>query len=96
LQRHTWSYDQADIAILTIWTPEQTWQVDQWGPDGHASVRMQQRPLADPDAVRRAEVGEAWIIAAGRSLHLQVAETPTAHSRQSCPPPTGTASPSPR
>jgi hypothetical protein len=37
---------------------------------------MQQRPLVDPDAVRRAEVGEAWIIAAGRSLHLQVAETP--------------------
>jgi hypothetical protein len=26
--------------------------------------------------VRRAEVGEAWIIAAGRSLHPQVAETP--------------------
>jgi hypothetical protein len=37
---------------------------------------MQQRPLVDPDAVRRAEVGEAWIIAAGPSLHLQVAETP--------------------
>ena len=63
-------------AAGTIWTPEQTWQLDQWGPDGHASVRMQQRPLVDPDAVRRAKVGEAWIIAAGRSLHLQVAETP--------------------
>ena len=63
-------------AAGTIWTPEQTWQLDQWGPDGHASVRMQQRPLVDPDAVRRAEVGEAWVIAAGRSLHLQVAETP--------------------
>jgi hypothetical protein len=37
---------------------------------------MAQRPLVDPDAVRRAEVGEAWVIAAGRSLHLQVAETP--------------------
>src|SRR5829696_2108322 len=37
---------------------------------------MTQRPLVDPDAVRRAEVGEAWIIAAGRSLHFQVAETP--------------------
>lgn len=63
-------------AAGTIWTPEQTWQLDQWGPDGHASVRVHQRPLVDPDAVRRAEVGEAWIIAAGRSLHLQVAETP--------------------
>jgi hypothetical protein len=59
-----------------IWTPEQTWQVDHWGPDGHASVRMAQRPLVDPDAVRRAEVGEAWVIAAGRSMHLQVKETP--------------------
>src|SRR4029450_2076500 len=63
-------------AAGTIWTPEQTWQLDQWGPDGHASLRMAQRPLGDPDAVRRAEAGEAWIIAAGRSLHLQVAETP--------------------
>ena len=27
-------------AAGTIWTPEQTWQLDQWGPDGHASVRM--------------------------------------------------------
>jgi hypothetical protein len=63
-------------AAGTIWTPEQTWQLDQWGPDGHASLRMTPRPLVDPDAVRRAEVGEAWIIAAGRSLHLQVAETP--------------------
>jgi hypothetical protein len=63
-------------AAGSIWTPEQTWQLDQWGPDGHASLRMAQRPLVDPDTVRRAEVGEAWIIAAGRSLHLQVAETP--------------------
>jgi hypothetical protein len=63
-------------AAGTIWTPEQTWQLDQWGPAGQASVRMTQRPLVDPDAVRQAEVGEAWIIAAGRSLHLQVAETP--------------------
>jgi hypothetical protein len=26
-------------AAGTIWTPEQTWQLDQWGPDGHASLR---------------------------------------------------------
>ena len=52
--------------------------------------------LVDPDAVRCAEVGEAWIIAAGRSLHLQVAETPYSRSRPSCPPLTGTASPSSR
>jgi hypothetical protein len=63
-------------AAGSIWTPEQTWQLDQWGPSGQASLRMEQRPQIDPDAVRRAEVGEAWVIAAGRSLHLQVAETP--------------------
>ena len=63
-------------AAGTIWTPEQTCQLNQWGPDGHASLHMTQQPLVDPDAVRRAQVGEAWIIAAGRSLHLQVAETP--------------------
>jgi hypothetical protein len=57
------------------------------GPDGHASLRMAQRPLVDPDAVRRAGVGEAWIIAAGRSLHLQVAETPYAPQPAELPAP---------
>jgi hypothetical protein len=65
-------------AAGSIWTPEQTWQLDQYGPAGRASLRMQQRPRIDPDAVRRAEVGEAWVIAAGRSLHLHVLETPYA------------------
>jgi hypothetical protein len=65
-------------AAGSIWTPEQTWQLDQYGPAGHASLRMQQRPRIDPDAVRRAEVGEAWVIAAGRTLHLHVLETPYA------------------
>ncbi len=74
-------------AAGTIWTPEQTWQLDQWGPDGHASLRMAQRPLVDPDAVRRAGVGEAWTIAAGRSLHLQVAETPYAPQPAELPTP---------
>jgi hypothetical protein len=76
-------------AAGTIWTPEQTWKLDQWGPDGHASVHMEQRPLVDPDAVRRAEVGEAWIIAAGRSLHLQVAETPYSPQPAELPTPPG-------
>jgi len=75
-------------AAGSIWTPEQTWQLDQYGPDGRASLRMQQRPRIDPDAVRRAEVGEAWIIAAGRSLHLQVKQTPyTAPSPVALPAP---------
>jgi hypothetical protein len=63
-------------AAGSIWTPEQTWQLDQWGPAGHASLRMEQRPRIDPDAVRRAGIGEAWVIAAGRTLHLHVLETP--------------------
>jgi hypothetical protein len=65
-------------AAGSIWTPEQTWQLDQYGPAGHASLRMQQRPRIDPDAVRPAEVGEAWVIAAGRTLHLHGLETPYA------------------
>jgi hypothetical protein len=65
-------------AAGSIWTPEQTWQLDQWGPAGHASLRMEQRPRIDPDAVRRAGIGEAWVIAAGRTLHLHVVETPYA------------------
>jgi hypothetical protein len=65
-------------AAGSIWTPEQTWQLDQYGPEGRASLRMEQRPRIDPDAVRRAEVGEAWVVAAGRSLHLQVKQTPYA------------------
>jgi hypothetical protein len=65
-------------AAGSIWTPEQTWQLDQYGPAGHASLRMTQRPRIDPDAVRRAEVGEAWVIAAGHSLHLHVLQTPYA------------------
>jgi hypothetical protein len=63
-------------AAGSIWTPEQTWRLDTYGPDGHASLRMQQRPRVDPDAVRRAEVGEAWIIAAGRVLHMQARQWP--------------------
>ena len=34
-------------------------------------VAVAQRPLLDPDALRRAEVGEAWVIAAGRRLHSE-------------------------
>jgi hypothetical protein len=65
-------------AAGSIWTPEQTWQLDQWGPAGHASLRMEQRPRIDPDALRRAGIGEAWVVAAGRTLHLHVLETPYA------------------
>jgi hypothetical protein len=63
-------------AAGSIWTPEQTWQLDQYGPAGYASLRMQQRPRIDPDAVRRAEAGEAWVIAAGRVLHMQARQWP--------------------
>jgi hypothetical protein len=67
--------DRLLAAAGQVWTPEQTWQLDQYGPAGYASLRMQQRPRIDPDAVRRAEVGEAWVIAAGHSLHLHVLQT---------------------
>jgi hypothetical protein len=76
---HRMPYPERLLAAAgQVWTPEQTWQLDHYGPVGYASLRLQQRPRIDPDAVRRAEVGEAWVIAAGRVLHLPAREWPQA------------------
>jgi hypothetical protein len=52
--------------------PERTWRLDEWGSTGQASVSMQRRPLVDPQAVRHAQPGEAWIIQPGQALAMQV------------------------
>lgn len=52
--------------------PERTWRLDEWGSTGQASVSMQRRPLVDPQAVRHAETGEAWIVTPGQALRMQV------------------------
>jgi hypothetical protein len=39
--------------------------------------RMGDRPRIDPEAVRQAQPGEAWVIQAGQSIHLRVLPPPT-------------------
>jgi hypothetical protein len=38
---------------------------------------MGERPRIDPEAVRQAQPGEAWVIQAGQSIHLRVLLPPT-------------------
>jgi hypothetical protein len=52
--------------------PERTWSLDTYGSTGEARVSMQRRPLVDPQAVRHAATGEAWVIQPGRALRMQV------------------------
>jgi hypothetical protein len=56
---------------------ERSWRLDEWGSTGQASVSMQQRPLVDPQQVRHAETGEAWIVQPGRALAVQVLQVAT-------------------
>jgi hypothetical protein len=41
---------------------------------------MGERPRIDPEQVRQAQPGEAWVIQAGQSIHLRVLPPPTAPS----------------
>jgi hypothetical protein len=53
-------------------TLEHNWELDFYGPRGLAKARMGERPRIDPEAVRQAQPGEAWVIQAGQSIHLRV------------------------
>jgi hypothetical protein len=55
---------------------EHNWELDFYGPRGLARARMSDRPRIDPEAVRQAQPGEAWIIQAGQSIHLRVLPPP--------------------
>jgi hypothetical protein len=57
---------------------EHNWELDYYGPRGFAKARMGERPRIDPEAVRQAQPGEAWVIQAGQSIHLRVLPPPTA------------------
>jgi len=59
-------------AAGTRMVPEQSWSLDHHGPTGQARLGMVERPLVDPNAVRRAETGECWVLSGGRYLHGQV------------------------
>jgi hypothetical protein len=56
---------------------EHNWELDFYGPRGLAKARMGDRPRIDPEAVRQAQPGEAWVIQAGQSIHLRVLPPPT-------------------
>lgn len=56
----------------TVRKVEQSWQVDDVAHSGLGSMRMAHGMRVDPDAVRQAHVGEAWVISNGRSLHMSV------------------------
>ena len=55
---------------------EHNWELDFYGPRGLAKARMGERPRIDPEQVRQAQPGEAWVIQAGQSLHLRVLPPP--------------------
>jgi hypothetical protein len=55
---------------------EHNWELDFYGPRGLAKARMGDRPRIDPEAVRQAQPGEAWVIQAGQSIHLRVLPPP--------------------
>ena len=69
-------------------TLEHNWELDHYGPRGFAKARMGERPRIDPEQVRQAQPGEAWVIQAGQ-MHPP-ARAPTARrgrrSRPSRPP----------
>jgi hypothetical protein len=56
---------------------EHNWELDFYGPRGLAKARMGERPRIDPEQVRQAQPGEAWVIQAGQSIHLRVLPPPT-------------------
>jgi hypothetical protein len=55
---------------------EHNWELDFYGPRGLAKARMGDRPRVDPEQVRQAQPGEAWVIQAGQSIHLRVLPPP--------------------
>jgi hypothetical protein len=57
--------------------PEQSWRLDEWGSTGQASVSMQRRPLVDPQHVRHAQTGQAWIVTPGQALAMHVLQVAT-------------------
>jgi hypothetical protein len=55
---------------------EHNWELDYYGPRGFAKARMGERPRIDPEQVRAAQPGEAWVIQAGHAIHLRVLPPP--------------------
>jgi hypothetical protein len=60
----------------TVRDVEHNWEVDRYGPRGVAKARMRDRSRIDPELVRAAQPGEAWVIQAGHAVHLRVLPPP--------------------
>jgi hypothetical protein len=60
----------------TVRDVEHNWEVDRYGPRGVAKARMRDRARVDPELVRGAQPGEAWVIQAGHAVHLRVLPPP--------------------
>jgi hypothetical protein len=56
----------------TVRAVEQSWQLDQMGASGLATVKMHHKMRVDPDAVRQARTGEAWVLTQGRAVRMSV------------------------
>jgi hypothetical protein len=59
----------------TVRATEQSWQLHNTGSSGVGSIKMHHKMRVDPDAVRQARVGEAWLISYGRALHMSVLQS---------------------
>jgi len=64
---------------------EQNWELDRYGPRGLGKVRFTERSRIDPEQVRAAVPGEAWVIQAGRAVHLCILPPPAAPTPASAP-----------
>jgi hypothetical protein len=60
----------------TVRDVEHNWEVNRYGPRGVAKARMRDRSRIDPELVRAAQPGEAWVIQAGHAVHLRVLPPP--------------------
>lgn len=56
----------------TVRAMEQSWQLEAIGQSGMGTVKMAHRMRVDPDAVRQAKTGEAWVITHGRAAHVSI------------------------
>ena len=69
------------MAAGTVRKAEHSWQLDSAGGSGMGSMRMGFSMAINPDEVRRARTGEAWVIANGRHAHMQVLPAPQTPGR---------------
>lgn len=56
----------------TVRAMDYSWQLEQTGQSGLGTVKMAHHMRVDPDAVRQARTGEAWVITRGRAAHLSI------------------------